>query len=414
VKAGRIWLVVPQFDYVGGAEQHAANLAVGLAGRGFDVSVFSLRPVPADSPYHRSLRAGGVRLVDGPPRGSRWAARPDVVHVHGFRLDMTCAAEDLARTGHPVVYTEHATIGEGDDHFLPISGSEWACLKAADVVSCVSAHTREVLTAMVPSDVPVRSAGHVIREPDAVTSRPAPPGQNSPGQGKPSERMRVVCLSRMVPAKGVDVLIRAAGILAQRGTPADVVLAGDGPERQRLATLAVECGAVVSFGGGYHPDRLDVVLQGADVVVLTSYTEGLPVSVLEAFARGLPVVATAVGGTPELVVDGRNGRLVTAGDASGVADALEGLVLDWPTRQRLATGAWEAYWHGGRSRDAVIEDTLELYRTARSRRAARADSGSSSRPATSRTAATPLSQVYRSSYNWAASATSRWRNGRSR
>src|SRR5207237_5998703 len=100
------------------------------------------------------------------------------------------------------------------------------------------------------------------------------------------------------------------------------VLFGDGPLRDALARQVRSYGLEHRFVLAGHCTDLDALLPFLDLLVLPSYTEGLPNVVLEAFAAGVPVVATAVGGTPEVVEDGVNGRLVPAGDTEALADAI--------------------------------------------------------------------------------------------
>ncbi|MGH7224375.1 MAG: glycosyltransferase, partial [Gemmataceae bacterium] len=124
---------------------------------------------------------------------------------------------------------------------------------------------------------------------------------------------------RLSPEKGFDVLVSAAESVLQLHPSAGFVLFGDGPQRKRLqkqikaAGLAQHC-----ILPGFRGD-LDRFLPHFNLVVLPSHTEGMPNIVLEAFAAGVPVVATAVGGTPEVIEDGISGHLVPPGDADILA-----------------------------------------------------------------------------------------------
>src|SRR5439155_25720744 len=125
--------------------------------------------------------------------------------------------------------------------------------------------------------------------------------------------------------------------LRDRGVPFRCILIGDGPCRRELeetqARLDLE--KVVEMPGAADQARVLAWWQQATVGVLTSDNEGMPVSLMEAAACGVPVVATAVGGVPELVVDGATGLLVPAGDARALANALERLLIDDDLRARL-------------------------------------------------------------------------------
>jgi glycosyltransferase involved in cell wall biosynthesis len=142
-------------------------------------------------------------------------------------------------------------------------------------------------------------------------------------------RPLVFTAARLTPQKGLDVLLSAAALVPE----ATFVIAGDGPERTGLEARAraLDLAHRVSFLG----DRKDIgaLLAVCDVFVLPSRFEGLPISVLEAMAAAKPVVATRVGGTDEVVVDGETGVLVPSGDPESLATALR-LMLEDPARAR--------------------------------------------------------------------------------
>jgi glycosyltransferase involved in cell wall biosynthesis len=129
---------------------------------------------------------------------------------------------------------------------------------------------------------------------------------------------------RLSPEKGFDVLVAAAERVVRADGSVGFVLFGEGACRPRLVRQVNEAGLGGAFVlSGFRAD-LDRFLPYLDLFVLPSYTEGLPNVVLEAFAAGVPVVATAVGGTPEVVEDGVGGYLVPPGDPN----ALAGRILD--------------------------------------------------------------------------------------
>jgi glycosyltransferase involved in cell wall biosynthesis len=148
---------------------------------------------------------------------------------------------------------------------------------------------------------------------------------------------------RLTEQKDVDTLLAA-----MRGLPdATLVLLGDGPERSRLERLAQEYGLgerTRFLGAGEREDVLRLS-RAADAVVLSSTWENLPHTVVEALSVGTPVVATAVGGVPEVVEDGVNGLLVPPGDVEALAEALRRLVEEAGLRDRLAAAAAPSVAH---------------------------------------------------------------------
>jgi glycosyltransferase involved in cell wall biosynthesis len=147
-------------------------------------------------------------------------------------------------------------------------------------------------------------------------------------------RFRVGAVGRLSPEKGFDVFVRAAAIVARHRPDVSFVLYGEGPLRPALEELIRREGLVGRFVlGGFRQD-LPAVLPQLDVAVSSSHTEGLPVALLEAMAAGLPVVATRVGGTPEVVADGVTGLLVPPNDPAALAAKVMAL-LDDPRRAAM-------------------------------------------------------------------------------
>lgn len=140
-------------------------------------------------------------------------------------------------------------------------------------------------------------------------------------------------LANLRPVKNVAMLIRACPRVMSRFPGTKVIIIGEGEERERLQALIDDGGlgnAITLLGARDDTNRL---LSGMDILVLTSLAEGSPHAVLEAMAHGLPVVATKVGGVPELVRHGENGYLVEVNDDQALSEKLADL-LDQPGRAR--------------------------------------------------------------------------------
>jgi glycosyltransferase involved in cell wall biosynthesis len=183
-----------------------------------------------------------------------------------------------------------------------------------------------------------RRAGLEARTCDKATTVVIHNGVDLAGATVPATRdapCRLVTVGRLQAPKDALTLVRALAELPRSAFEA--VIVGDGPDRPALEgeVRRLDLASVVRLAG----ERNDVVqlLAASDVFVLSSRSEGLPLSILEAMAAGLPVVATNVGGVPELVLEGETGFLVPSGDAQSLAGALQRLLDDSALRGRLGT-----------------------------------------------------------------------------
>jgi glycosyltransferase involved in cell wall biosynthesis len=149
--------------------------------------------------------------------------------------------------------------------------------------------------------------------------------------------VKLVTVGRLVPLKRVDKVIEAMVPLDDLG----LVIIGDGPERRRLQALARALNLTdrIYFAGQRSNEETLALMTSCDLFVLNSTHEGLPHVLLEAMSLGLPVVTTAVGGTPEVVRDGENGRLIRVTEGATLHDALSKLASSPSERQHLAAGA---------------------------------------------------------------------------
>lgn len=159
--------------------------------------------------------------------------------------------------------------------------------------------------------------------------------------GVPSGAPTVVCIARLFPVKGVDLLVTAWKEVVRAVPAAHLLIAGNGPMRGAIeeSTRAAGLGTSVHFLG-FHP-HVEQVLQAGDLAVIPSRAEGFSLTALEAMATGLPVVAFGVGGLAEVVRDGRSGVLVAAGNTDGLAAAMVALLRD-PERRRAFSEAGAA------------------------------------------------------------------------
>jgi L-malate glycosyltransferase len=361
--APRICLIIGQLD-LGGTEKQVVLLAEGLRRGGVDVTVVVLTGEGPREPELRAARVPVMHLGLKQPGGWRTLpylliaagrlarylrrTRPDVVHAFLFHSYVLGAlAARYARI--PVFIAGRRSMDDfkrGRRLVLAVERT------ATGLTDLLVANARAVADcAHVTERVPLRKLAVIYNGLPDSAFVPADPAWLE------TTRPVVLCVANLRPRKGHADLLAAASMLRERGMPCTVVLAGEGPERDALRRLAAELDIDVRLLGARTD--VDALLARADVVVLPSLTEGLSNAVMEAMAAGRPVVATAVGGTPELLADGR-GVLVPPGDPTALADALGAVLGDPEHARRLGNNARQ--WSQEHLRvDTMVARHVTLY-----------------------------------------------------
>jgi len=172
-----------------------------------------------------------------------------------------------------------------------------------------------------------------------VDQRPEVRGRIRSELGVPDGDLLAVTVANLRSEKGYDVLLDAAALAGQRRLPLRFAAAGQGDQAEFLAERHRALGLDDRFRFlGHRRDAL-ALLAAADIVVLPSHQEGLPVVLMEATSVGATIVATAVGGVPQVITDDVNGIVVPPGDPEALTDALERLCEQPDLRRRLGAGA---------------------------------------------------------------------------
>jgi glycosyltransferase involved in cell wall biosynthesis len=258
--------------------------------------------------------------------------RADVLLCHGYKANLVGRAA-ARQTGVKAVAVSRGWTGESRKVRL-YETIDRLHLRYMDRVVCVSqGQARKVRRAGVP---PSRIT--VIPNAARLSASPAPDPEGREQLNsfftRPGEFV-IVGAGRLSPEKGVAVLIAAAKRVVAAESEARFIVFGEGTQRSALERMIAAAGLERVFAlPGFRGD-LDQLLPNADLFVLPSFTEGLPNVVLEASAAAVPVIATAVGGTPEVVADGRTGLLVPAGDADALAARIIDLLVDEPRRRTM-------------------------------------------------------------------------------
>lgn len=308
---------------ISGAENHLLLLLPALAERGFEVGVVMLHEgEPGATEFAARLEAGGVPVE--PVRLSRTMdprvfsrilrrlrrERPEILHTHLVHADFhALPAGRLARV--PVlVSTKHGFNAFRDGKAF--AAADRAVGALADVQIAISAGLARYLAESEGFDAASFEIVHY-----GIVAGPEPP----PLPGAP----RLAVVGRLIPIKGHDVLFRALAGARERVPGLTLEIAGEGPLEPELRATAARLGLgdAVQFLGRVAPAT--PVLERAEVIVVPSFGEGFGLVALEAMERGRPVIASAVGGLPEIVDDGRTGLLVAPGDAAALADAIVAL-----------------------------------------------------------------------------------------
>ncbi len=174
------------------------------------------------------------------------------------------------------------------------------------------------------------------------------PAKFPPRSGTRAGPVRFVTVGRLHPIKGYRLLLEACQRLKHQGVSFVLVMAGDGPEGTSLRSYVESSGlsGVVRLVGAVDQDRINELYDNADVIVVSSFMEGVPVVLMEAMAKELGVVSTRVGGVAELVEEGVSGFLVDAGSADGLASAMA----------RYAADPTLSVRHGKAGRERVLRD----------------------------------------------------------
>lgn len=298
--------------------------------------------------------AAALRLV---PQLRR--LRPEIVHLHTPReyISATLAAR-LARVPRLVI-TRHMV--------LPVKPLMRFIYHRADAVIC---HSRAAFDNLREQGVPVEKLHLVYAAIDTADWSRAAANNSGPSMrrelGVRPDEILIGIAGRLVAGKGHDLFLQAASQLAalpsESTPPLKFLIAGDGPQRLALQAQAETLGIAehVVFTG-FHPD-LPAVMAALDIFVMASpEPEVMPLVLMEAMAAARPVVASQVGGVPEIVEDEVNGLLVPPGDAQALARSLQRLIYDAPLRARLAAQGQRKVWRDF-DLPRLIAETERIYR----------------------------------------------------
>jgi glycosyltransferase involved in cell wall biosynthesis len=336
--------------FLGGPERQMLGLARALAPE-HKTALLSFSEGGRCRPFLTAAHRRGVEALalnaDTPRFGSairevadflgRWDA--DLLFCHGYKANLL-GRPAARRAGVPAVGVSRGWTAE----CLKVRLYEWLDrrhLRWMDRVVCVSeAQAAKVRRAKVP-ERKVKVIANAV-DPERFADPDPRCREKLLRYFREPPELIVGAAGRVSPEKGFDLFVRAAVELAETHPHAGFILFGEGVCRPYLLEMVRDAGLAGRVAlPGFRAD-LDRFLPHLDVFVLPSYTEGLPNVVLEACAAGVPVVATAVGGTPEVIEHDRTGYLVPSGDVEVLAERIGDLLDSEDDRQEMAFQAKQA------------------------------------------------------------------------
>ncbi len=322
------------WPYIGGIEILSAKLIRALRRRGYEFTVVSSHdaldlPDVADfdgTPVHRfplraALQHGRIEQVVQLRRALAQltsAVAPDLIHLNGIAASGLLMLQAIEAHPASLLVSIHQEVlpsqaaGGGSILLRALGKASWV----SSVSAAALAQARELLPAITARSSVIHNGVDEPSEP------PAP---------LPIDAPRLLCLGRLVAAKGFDVALQAFALLRPRYPHARLVIAGHGAERaaleQQVATLGLS--ATVDFVGWVEPDQVPALINASTLVVMPSRQEGLPLVAVQAALMARPIVATRTGGLPEVVLDPHTGLLVEKDDPGALASAIA-VLLDQP------------------------------------------------------------------------------------
>lgn len=380
-------LQVPTYIVYGGLSMHVLTLAAGLKQRGHDVEVLSMCPGPLAPEFeeagipltvvpHLKQKAGrNPLLVAQVIRHVRSLIRdksPEIVHTHGPRAHYFAGVAAAGAGNHRLLASAHGsytqfTAGQTRElgrlqkrvTKLMYGGIDRMTARRADRVIAVSEATRDDLVDGLGIDARKVAVIHNGIEEIRVSEAQKAAIRNEFGFTEADQV--IACVGRIAHHKGSGYLAAAMKIICSKMPGARFLVVGEGPMKDELCQL-VNDGHLAgrAFVTGSRKDAIDIIA-AADMLVMPSLSEGLPITLLEAAMTGTAMVASDVGGMPEVVRDGETGLLCSPGDAQGMANAIMSLLGDDQLRQRMGVAA-RALWEKEFTHEVMVQRMEALYR----------------------------------------------------
>lgn len=355
----RVAIVAQSLDD-GGLERLVQTLALSLDPDEFEPAVFALRELGV---YKDALDAAGIPVRDCRESGFRLRGiplrlirelrgfRPDIIHAHSGTWVPASISKSVLRSP-KLVFTEHGRYPPEPRIRALVEG--W-CAARTDAITAVSTHVSQYLVDYLGLDRPPRVLPNGI-VPDPFLNPPPGARARLRSEWKIEDgHVLFACVGRLADVKNHRDLLLALAQARRTNPEARVALFGQGPLETEIRELVRELDLEdrVRFLG--FREDVGACLNACDAFVLSSKTEGMPLSVLEALASGLPIVATSVGGVPEVLGEPPAGILVPPGDVAALGAALGRVAASESLRSRLSVRA------RARSETFTMDECVDRY-----------------------------------------------------
>ena len=327
--------------WLGGAEIAAYNIAKNLVQNGHEVQVITL----SDQSFYQKREEAGFIIHQVPQLKTRFLGviifwlkilfllkkiNPEIIHVQSIAIGVPAFLAKKIFKKPYIVYCR------GSDVYLPWPRKSLissVVLRNADSVIALTEDMKRkiqeiwgIKTEVIPNGIVVERFKGLSKEDGRLKF------------GFEKEEKIIIFVGTLKKVKGIKYLIEAMNIVVENNPEAKLILIGDGEEKEELKKIVQELnlGEKVTFLGRKFNEEIPGYMVASDVFVLPSLSEGFPVTILEAMAAGLPIIATKVGGVPEIIKENDNGFLVEPQNSLQIAEKILLLFQNENLRQKIS------------------------------------------------------------------------------
>jgi len=364
-------------EYLSGAEKHVFDLSEELADRGLDVHLINI--FDGSKEIKRKYEARIAKAEDeisavhtleaghkadpstiGKMKDIIGQVDPDIVHTHMPYADLFGGVAAKRAGQVPVISTRH--------HDYLSSWTDWLRFVsyyavAGNFLDALIAVSGQVASQAKSYERWSESEVHVVHH--GCRDEPTPSGASRrevcSALGIPQSCAVVLSVGRLLKWKGHEYAVRALRHLRDEIEEVQWLIAGDGPQRDFLQSLASDLGVTDSLHLLGHRDDVPTLMSAADVLVHPSTSEAFGIVLIEAMMQGTPIIASRAGAIPEIVVHGDAGYLVKPADSKTISHAVNRLLKYPKKRKEMGRAARQSYLHNY-TLDGMAENTTQVYR----------------------------------------------------